>query len=268
MRPYNPQTDGPGGKGAFLSGFADFLRTRNPARYTSRVGGADSSTIALFAAEGTEAQALQHSLGLHEKVSGPMPIRRGVFAGKRIVLLEAGIGKAAAASAVTYAQTRFNPEFAIWVGVAGALNPAFQPLDLVVAFDAVQYDVDMVAFGRKPGELATGERFIHADPELSHQLYQAAVRLSFPVYWGRLASADRFLADPAASRQVRQTFAADAVEMEGAAALWAARNLGLRMALVRAISDGAGEEASESFEVLLESASARLGALLAEVLES
>lgn len=229
---------------------------------------ADTRAIALFAAEGTEAQALREKLELHEKMDGPMPIHRGIFAGKEIVLLEAGVGKAAAAATVTYAHTRFNPKFAVWVGVAGALNPAFQPLDLVVAFDAVQYDVDITAFGRKPGELATGERFIRPDPELSHQLYQTAVGLSFPVYWGRLASADRFLADPNTAHQVRQIFAADAVEMEGAAALWAARSLGLRMALVRAISDGAGEEANESFEVLLESASARLGALLAGFLEA
>ncbi|GEM86375.1 5'-methylthioadenosine/S-adenosylhomocysteine nucleosidase [Meiothermus granaticius NBRC 107808] len=234
--------------------------------YTVRVSQVEPRAIAVFAAEGSEAQALREGLGLHEAVVGPMPIHRGRFAEREIVLLEAGVGKAAAAASVTYAHTRFAPEQAVWVGVAGALNPAFQPLDLIIAFDAVQYDVDITAFGRQPGELATGERFLPTDPELSHRLYQAAVRLGFPVYWGRLASADRFLADPGLAHQVRQTFAADAVEMEGAAALWAARSLGLRLALVRAISDGAGEEANESFEVLLESASARLAALLVGML--
>lgn len=228
---------------------------------------ADLPTIVLFAAEGAEAQALREKLGLGESIVGPGLLHRGVFGGKEVILLEAGVGKAAAASAVTYAHTRFAPQYAVWAGVAGALNPAFRPLDLVVAFDAVQYDVDITAFGRAPGELATGERFIHTDSELSHRLYQGAVGLGFPVYWGRVASADRFLTDPAEGVRIRRVFAADAVEMEGAAALWTARNLGLRMALVRAISDGAGEEASESFEVLLESASVRLGTLLAEVLQ-
>lgn len=224
--------------------------------------------IILFAAEGAEAQALKDRLGLSEAVAGPRPMHRGIVAGKEAILLEAGVGKAAAASAVTYAHTRFAPRYAVWAGVAGALNPSFRPLDLVVAFDAVQYDVDITAFGRAPGELATGERFIHTDPELSHRLYQGAVRLGFPVYWGRLASADRFLADPSEGVRIRQVFAADAVEMEGAAALWTARNLGMPMALVRSISDGAGDEASESFEVLLESASVRLGTLLAEVVQA
>lgn len=223
--------------------------------------------IALFAAEGAEAQALRQRLGLSESVAGPRPIYRGTFAGKQVILLEAGIGKAAAATAVAYVHTRFSPSYAIWAGVAGALNSAFHPLDLVVAFDAVQYDVDITAFGRQLGELATGERFIHTNPEFSQRLYQSAVELGFPVYWGRVASADRFLANPNIAQQVRQTFAADVVEMEGAAALWAAGNLGMRMALVRAISDAAGDEATESFEVLLESASARLGTLLARVLE-
>jgi adenosylhomocysteine nucleosidase len=56
--------------------------------------------------------------------------------------------------------------------------------------------------------------------------------------------------------------------MEGAAALWAAKRMGMPMALVRAITDQAGSEAPIAFETFLESASERLAALIGRVLSS
>jgi adenosylhomocysteine nucleosidase len=224
------------------------------------------TVVTLFAAEGAEARALWEALGLEQAVRGPKPTHHGIFADHEVVLIETGVGKVAAASAVTYAQARFEPRIAIWAGVAGALNPKLHALDVLIAHDAVQWDVDITAFGRKPGELASGERFVEADAELSTQLYRAALALNLPVHWGRVASGDRFLADPNEAQRLREVFAADAVEMEGAAALWTANRLGVPMALVRTISDGAGDEATVNFQEFLEVASRRLGELLARFL--
>ncbi|MER3556320.1 MAG: S-adenosylhomocysteine nucleosidase, partial [Meiothermus sp.] len=78
---------------------------------------------------------------------------------------------------------------------------------------------------------------------------------------------DRFLAHPADAARLREVFAADAVEMEGAAALWTAKGLALPMALVRTISDGADDDAHESFEMFLEQASERLAQVVRKVLQ-
>ena len=161
---------------------------------------------------------------------------------------------------------RFNPAQSFWVGVAGALNPELKTLDLVLAQDAVQYDVDITAFGRARGELATGERFIPADPGLTSRVMRTALAMGLPVYLGRIASGDRFLSNRDEAEEVRRVFAADAVEMEGAAALWTARRMGLPMALLRAITDQAGGEAPIAFEAFLESASERLASLVVRVL--
>lgn len=222
--------------------------------------------IALFAAEGAEAQALRTRLHLQENVDGPWPIHKGDVGRYEVVLIEAGVGKAAAAAAVAYARVRFNPQQAFWVGVAGSLNPELKTLDLVVAQDAVQYDVDITAFGRAPGELATGERYIPADPALTSKVLRTAVAMGVSVFLGRIASADRFLADPKEAEEVRRVFGADAVEMEGAAALWVAKRMGMPMALLRAVTDEAGKEAPMSFETFLEGASERLAALIERVL--
>lgn len=218
----------------------------------------------ILAAEGAEAQAIQQGLNLSTVLPGPFT----TWQGEGVVLLETGVGKVAAAAAVAYAQQRFQPDRAIWAGVAGALDPALHALDLVIARDAVQADVDLTPFGRQPGELATGERYVAAHAQLSQQLYQSARALGLPVQIGRIASADQFLADPAQARRLRELFQAEAVEMEGAAALWVARRLGLPMALVRCVTDAAGSDAPMDFDRFLPLASARLANLLCHLLET
>jgi len=225
-------------------------------------------TVALFAAEGLEAQTLRRLLSLHEAIDGPWIIHQGEVGCHSVVLIETGVGKAAAAAAVAYTRVRFNPAQSLWVGVAGALNPGLKTLDLVLAQDAVQYDVDITAFGRAPGELATGERFIPADPGLTYKVLRTAQALNLPIHLGRVASADRFLAHRSEAEEVRRVFAADAVEMEGAAALWTAKRMGMPMALLRAITDQAGSEAPVAFETFLERASERLASLVGKVLGS
>lgn len=222
--------------------------------------------VAVFAAEGAEAAALRNRLDLKENVDGPWAIHKGEVGRYEVVLIEAGVGKAAAAAAVAYARVRFMPQQAFWVGVAGSLNPELKTLDLVLAQDAVQYDVDITAFGRAPGELATGERFVPADPALTSKVLRIAMASGNSVFLGRIASADRFLANPLQAEEVRRVFEADAVEMEGAAALWTAKRMGMPMALLRAVTDEAGKEAPMSFESFLEAASQRLSALVAQVL--
>ncbi|GIW28671.1 MAG: 5'-methylthioadenosine/S-adenosylhomocysteine nucleosidase [Meiothermus sp.] len=226
------------------------------------------SMVALFAAEGLEAQALRRLLSLKEVLDGPWIIHQGTLGRYPVVLVETGVGKVAASAAVAYAKVRFNPAQAFWVGVAGALNPELKTMDLILAQDAVQYDVDITAFGRAPGELATGERFIPADAGLTSKVLRTAQSLGLPIRLGRIASADRFLAHRNEAEEVRRVFAADAVEMEGAAALWTAKRLGLPMALLRAITDQAGSEAPIAFETFLEGASERLAQLIGQVLSS
>ena len=214
----------------------------------------------IFAPEGTEAQTFCQVLGLDKHLDGPWMMYQGQVGRYSVVLLQTGVGKVAAAAAVAYARQRFNPSQAFWVGVARALDPELQPLDLIVAQDAVQSDVDLV--GRAPGELATGERFVAADAVLGSRVLRAAQALDFPARAGRIATADHLLTDPAEAKRVRETFSADAADMEGAAALWSAKKTGMPLALVRAISDSAGT--SETF---LGAASQRLAELGAKVLE-
>lgn len=213
--------------------------------------------ILLLAAEGEEAAALLRRLGERARVPGPFPAHRGRFAAKEAVVVQTQVGKAAAAAATAWAIATFRPKAAFFAGVAGALAPELRQGDLLVALDAVQWDVDLTPFGRAPGELATGERFVPADPRLSSLVEEASgARV------GRVASGDRFVADEALARWIRETFRADAVEMEGAAALWTARRLRVPMALLRVVSDQATAGSDVEFALFLAEGSERMASAL------
>ncbi|WP_347241633.1 5'-methylthioadenosine/S-adenosylhomocysteine nucleosidase [Thermus sp.] len=212
---------------------------------------------AFFAAEPEEAAALREALGAGEALPAPFPLHRG----EGVLVAETGVGKVAAALAVAHVLTRFRPSESFFLGVAGALDPSLRALDLLLAEKAVQWDVDLTPFGREPGETAWGVRFFPSDPALLARAEEAAGRLGLPYRLGVVATGDRFLADRREAQGLRERFGAQAVEMEGGAALMVAWRFRHPMALVRAVTDGAGEGAERDFQAFLREAARRLGLL-------
>ncbi len=218
---------------------------------------------AFFAAEPEEAEALREALAAQETLEAPFPL----YQGEGLLVAETGVGKVAAAMAVAHVLTRFRPSESFFLGVAGALDPSLRALDLLLAERAVQWDVDLTPFGRAPGETALGVRFFPSDPGLLKRAERAAEALGFPARRGVVATGDRFLADPKEAERLRALHGADAVEMEGAAALMVAWRFRHPMALVRAVTDGAGDGATGDFQAFLKAASRRLGLLARALVE-
>ncbi|APD09670.1 MULTISPECIES: 5'-methylthioadenosine/S-adenosylhomocysteine nucleosidase [Thermus] len=212
---------------------------------------------AFFAAEPEEAGAIREALGAGVLLEAPFPLYRG----EGVLVAETGVGKVAAAMAVAHVLTRFAPKESFFLGVAGALDPGLRALDLLLAERAVQWDVDLTPFGRAPGETALGVRFFPSDPHLLERAEGAALALGLPSRRGVVATGDRFLADRKEAERLRALHGAHAVEMEGAAALMVAYRFRHPMALVRAVTDGAGEGAEGDFQAFLREASRRLGLL-------
>ncbi len=216
---------------------------------------------AFFAAEEAEAQGLREALGPLAPLEAPIPI----WQGEGVLLVETGVGKVAAASAVAYALARFPLEAGFFLGVAGGLDPGLRALDFLLAERAVQWDVDLTPFGRLPGETALGVRDFFSHPGLLARAEGALRALGFPYRLGAVATGDRFVASTQEKERLRALFGAQAVEMEGAAALMVAQRFGLPLALVRVVTDAAGEGAAGDFQAFLGEASRRLG-LLAQAL--
>ena len=81
-------------------------------------------------------------------------------------MLKCGVGKVNAAIATQLLIDRFGVDSIIFTGMAGGLVPYIQKQDIVISNFVVQYDVDLTAFGRRPGEIPELSRLIEADPKL------------------------------------------------------------------------------------------------------
>lgn len=183
-----------------------------------------------------------------------------------ITILGTGVGKVAAAMNTQRAIFEHQPDAIIFVGVAGGLGSVSR-LEVVVAKDAVQWDVDITPInGGEVGTLNNGQRFLPLEPKGSELALQASLELGYPSILGRVASGDAFVADPNKSAWIQNTFQADAVEMEGAAALQVATENKIPMVLIRVISDGAGDDAPMSFTDFLEAAAERAANVVAAFL--
>jgi 5'-methylthioadenosine/S-adenosylhomocysteine nucleosidase len=183
-----------------------------------------------------------------------------------ITILGTGVGKVAAAMNTQRAILEHQPDAIVFVGVAGGLGDVSR-LDVIVAKDAVQWDVNITPInGGEVGTLNNGQRFLPLELNGSNLALEASLALGYPTKLGRVASGDSFVADPTKSTWILETFQADAVEMEGAAALQVALENKIPMVLIRVISDGAGDDAPMSFSDFLEAAAERAANVVAAFL--
>jgi 5'-methylthioadenosine/S-adenosylhomocysteine nucleosidase len=184
-----------------------------------------------------------------------------------IPLFGTGVGKVAAASVTTRVILEHKPDAIIFVGVAGSLAPELKTLSVVVASEAAQWDVDLEIINQTPkGTLNDGRQFIKLDARGSQLALEAGESLGYQTKLGRIVSGDSFLADAAKAAWLRETFNADAVEMEGAAALQVADDHGVPMVLIRVISDGAGDDAAHTYTNFMEAAAERAAQVVANFL--
>ncbi|MEX2500842.1 MAG: 5'-methylthioadenosine/adenosylhomocysteine nucleosidase, partial [Trueperaceae bacterium] len=190
--------------------------------------------------------------------AGPFEITAGSLEGRRVRLAVCGVGKVNAA-ALAQQLLSDGASRLIFTGVAGALDPELRPFDVVISRDAVQHDVDVRPLGYQVGEVPgqplawTADRTLadaaHAAAEAHRDddALAAADARRARVVRGRIASGDRFVADPAERAHLHDLFGASCAEMEGAAVAQICARWGVPWVVVRSISDGADGDASVDF---------------------
>ena len=171
--------------------------------------------------------------------------------GKEIVMSLSGIGKVNAAFCATIMIERFDVDLIISTGVSGGLGRT-RPLDIVVAKNVVQHDVDTTALGDPKGMVSTVEK-IFFDTSKKHSLVLKD-NINNSKY-GTIACGDQFIADKDKSNQIAKDFGAIACDMESGAIAQIAYIAGVDFVIVRGISDGADEDATKSFFDILEKTS-------------
>ena len=179
-----------------------------------------------------------------------MEFYQGTLKGKKAVVVRSGIGKVNAGICAQILADVFQVDALINTGIAGSLNNDINIGDIVLSTDVVQHDVDAGAFGYKKGEIPQmGQLSFPADAKLRQLAADACrdVNPEIQVFQGRIASGDQFICDRAVKNDIRDTFGAYAVEMEGAAIAHGAYLNQIPCVIVRAISDKADNSASMDY---------------------
>lgn len=183
----------------------------------------------------------------------------GTYRGQEVAVAYSRIGKVFAALTAATLIERFECDRLLFTGVAGAINDALQIGDLIVAEGLCQHDLDITAFGHPYGYVPEGAVCIWTDPDLRAIADKVAYNKGLKLQKGIIATGDQFIADPERKAWIRDTFKADALEMEGAAVAVVCHALEVPFFVLRSISDSADMDAGFDFDTFLKS-SARISA--------
>ena len=210
------------------------------------------------------AGAQTHRLGGRDYVSG-------LWHGVEVVVVFSRWGKVAAAATATMLLAEFGVDGIVFIGVAGAVDPALGLGDVVIASELLQYDVDASAIpvferfeipllGRArfsahapwvEAAQATSAAFIGDEltssiaPEVRAEFLRATPR----VVTGLIASGDRFVSDPVFLDSLRQALPdLCCVEMEGGAVAQVCYEFDKPVIVLRVISDRADHDAPVDFQ--------------------
>ncbi len=175
------------------------------------------------------------------------------YEGHNLVIAYSKIGKVFSSLSATIMIERFNAEVLLFSGVAGAINPSLKIGDLIMASSLVQHDVDITAFGHPYGFIPESSVMIESDVKLRAIAKNVASRLGVELDEGIIATGDQFVASSEKKDFIKDTFGADALEMEGASVASVCSNLGVPFFILRSISDSADGAAEVDFDTFLAS---------------
>jgi adenosylhomocysteine nucleosidase len=143
----------------------------------------------------------------------------GEWQGRPIVLVRSGMGCSSAKDALVGILGKYDLEYVISIGYAGALDPVLEVGELVVADKVVHYGSQK--------SYSLNEELISAMPEARR---------------GTLLTVDEVVATPPEKEALREKYSAVAVDMETSALAEEAEAYHLPFASVRAITDTASQE--------------------------
>lgn len=179
-----------------------------------------------------------------------MEFHKGIISGKEIVVVRSGIGKVNAGICAQILAGDYKVDAIINTGIAGSLDAAIDIGDIVLSTDALQHDVDAVAFGYPLGQIPRMDTLsFPADKKLADiaEKCQAKVCSDIKVFKGRVVSGDQFIADKTVKERIIENFGGLCTEMEGAAIAQAAYLNNIPYLIIRAISDKADDSASVDY---------------------
>ncbi len=177
------------------------------------------------------------------------------YKGHEVIVAYSKIGKVYASLSASVLIEHFKADLLLFSGVAGAINEQLHIGDLVVATKLCQHDLDITAFGHPYGYVPEGKVYVESSEHLRLLAKEVAKQKGLKLYEGVIATGDQFIADPKKKEWIKNTFKADALEMEGAAVAVVCDAYDVPFFILRSISDAADMDASFDFDEFLKSSS-------------
>jgi adenosylhomocysteine nucleosidase len=245
-------------------------------------GFSQQSISAIMGAMESEVKLLaEQMVDKKDTVIQGIPFSTGIIHGKEVVITRSGVGKVNAAIITTLVIDHFHPSQILFSGIAGGLNPAMHPGDVIVAEKVAYHD-----YGRKwpdsfetwatrnPSDFKYNPMYFESDSllfamakSLSGNIKLQPVGKNIPViHTGIILTGDMFLSDGKYGKKLRNKTGADAIEMEGAAVAQTAWQQKVPFLIIRSLSDSANDDAALDFttygKIAAENSAALILALL------
>ncbi len=179
-----------------------------------------------------------------------MEFLKGTVKGHPVVVVRSGIGKVNAAMCTQILADIYHVDAVINTGIAGSLNADINIGDIVLSTDALEHDMDAVAFGYPVGQIPRMDTLsFKADEKLRKTAKEICEKVNpdVTVFEGRVVSGDQFISDKQKKEWLIENFAGYCTEMEGAAIAHAAYLNDIPFLIIRAISDKADDSASVDY---------------------
>lgn len=207
----------------------------------------------------------------------------GRIGNQRVVVAETGIGKVNAAMTTAIMLNHFHPQRVLFTGIAGGTNPDLQPGDIVIARQTAHHDYQSITLDRRPtkqtyslsGKL--NPAYFLADSTMLQRAQTVARSVAFEsvpitkrpptVLTGTVVTGDQFISSAEKVAQLRQTFNADATEMEGAAVAQVCYQMRVPHLVIRSLSDRADDNARTDMLTFYQTAARNSAKLVIAIVE-
>lgn len=158
-----------------------------------------------------------------------------------VVAAVCGVGKVFAAICAEAMILKYHVDMMINIGVAGTLTKDLNVLDVAVASQVVQHDMNTSAIGDPVGLISgINEIFLPSDKQMNALLCSCLEDEGIRYITGPIATGDLFVEGAKRKELIRSRFGAIAAEMEGGSIGQVCYVNQVPFAILRSISDGDG----------------------------
>lgn len=178
----------------------------------------------------------------------------GTIDHQEVIVVESGIGKVAASITASLLIQKYAVDVLINTGSAGGIGAGLSVGDIVLSTKVAYHDVDVTGFGYEYGQLPAGmPLYFEADATLVEDFAAAATATNLSSKKGLIVTGDAFIDSEEKIKTILHHFPdALACEMEGAAIAQTAFQFGVPFVVIRAMSDTADHQATQSFDEFID----------------